>query len=227
MRCLVCFAKHHPCLALGGQAIEPARGVLRRGDPTVFNDAQMGEEVGQAEALVKMGFFAKPEWELQAREEWASVPPLVQEFWWPLSEWQLYEVVGWEVDMLARERVESTEGSEEGQVREDGVEITEVEEREVSARAPVEEDAWHASIRRHARRKLERTQEKGKGKASRVEPEVMAEEDEFEASLQAAILASRALAAHVLETPGVGPSTSSSARDRGRKRKDTSEFEDL
>lgn len=224
---MVCSAKHHPCLALGGQPIEPARGVLRRGDPTVFNDTQIGEEMGQAEALAKMGFFAKPEWEAQAREEWASVPPLVQEFWWPLAERVLYEVVGWEVDMLARMRGESSEEAVEERARETGAEVEVYEEILELERAPVVEDAWQASIQRCARQKLERTREKGKGKAVRVESEVEVEEDEFEASLQAAILASRALTSHVLETPGAGPSGSSRARDRGKKRKYSSASEEL
>lgn len=214
---MVCSAKHHPCLALGGQPIELARGVLRRGDPTTFNNARIGEEVGQAEALENMGFFAKPEWEQEVREEWASVPPLVQEFWWPRSEQKLYEVVSWDVDMLSCVGGESSERAVEERAREIGVEVEVYEEIPEFERAPVAEDAWHASIRRRARRKLERAQEKGKGKVTTVESEVEVEEDEFEASLQAAILASRALTSRVLEMPGAGPSSSSRARERGEK----------
>lgn len=106
------LAKHHPCLALGGQPIEPACGVLQQGDLMTFNDTCIGKEEEQAEALEKMGFFAKPDWEDQVQEEWASVPPLVQEFWWPLAEHTPYQTVGWDVDMFTDDMHEEENGSD-------------------------------------------------------------------------------------------------------------------
>lgn len=113
----MCLVKHHPCLALGGHAIEPVHGVLRCGDPTVFNHMQIGNEKGQAEVLEKMGYFLKPDWDIQVCEEWASVPPLVQEFWWPLSEWSPYMVVRWEVDVSVHEEEEASAEPVEEQAR--------------------------------------------------------------------------------------------------------------
>lgn len=60
-----------------------------------------------------------------------------------------------------------------------------------------------------------------------VESEATVEEDDFKASLQATIQASRALTLHVLETPGMGPSTSSGMQEQRKKwknRPDSEEF---
>lgn len=68
-----------------------------------MHNMHIEKDEGQAEALESMGYFWKPKWEEQAQEEWGLVPPLVQEFWWPLAEQAPYEVVGWEVDLYVEE----------------------------------------------------------------------------------------------------------------------------
>lgn len=77
---------------------------------------------------------------------------------------------------------------------------------------------WQESMRKHTRRKLEWAQEKGKGKVLGDESEIV---------VQAMILASRALAVHMLETPDMEPSNSSGACECRRKQKNVPESEEL